>query len=119
MALRPVSELGLTDVTDIAGQNGSRVAVPRIAPARPASRRQGAAPGAHRGRRQPETTPSDASQTPQTAPPKREGGKRAGVGTAVVSSTMTLTGSALLTRAVLQRRRRAAGSRRALKPRGR
>lgn len=85
MALRPVSELGLVDVTDAAAP-------------------ESAAPAGTRARRAAKVAKRPERAQPATTAPSRRS-LPTGVGTSALSGAIGLAGSFLLARAVLQRGR--------------
>ena len=116
MALRPVSELGLQEVTDIAAPGTAKpAAAPAQKPARPAVRRRAAAtrpapakrPSARpkRKRSGASAPPAPPEPTPRATHAGRGRSVAAGVGTPILSGAVGVAGSFLLARAVLRRGR--------------
>jgi hypothetical protein len=86
MALRPVSELGLVEVTDVAAP-----------PAQPRRR-------SHRPRQQQSASPDQTPAAPSPAPdPGPVGSHRAAVATSVLSGAVGVAGAVLVGRAILRR----------------
>lgn len=78
MPLRPVSELGLVDLTDLASREPSDPATRRRPPRAPSTRSQSAQGGANKKPRQGQTRARDGSKRSGTTPKRRSNGNSPG-----------------------------------------